>query len=180
MAKSWKFLVTAALVLVAGCFFVFIYHQAPKAPLANGPPLSFSNSDMSQSAERQFLDGDFTIIRDVKSLPSPVLQAFTEQGGSRLTIANPGKNFLATDVIYDSSLPRKRLIFAGVLNDKCFVHYEQGGISLSSVLAFFRLTSKEKMEPLWRGFCGPAVNLQDLRSHVAKGECSALLPSGMR
>jgi hypothetical protein len=48
------------------------------------------------------------------------------------------------------------------------------------VLAFFRLTSNDTTEPLWRGYCGPAVNIQDLRSQVLKGECSQSLPRGMR
>jgi len=60
---------------------------------------------MSQSVRQQFLDGDFTIIRDVRVLPSPVLEAFTEQNGSRMVIANPGKDFIVGDVIYDSTVP---------------------------------------------------------------------------
>lgn len=132
---------------------------------------------MPPLARQQFLEGDFKIIRDVKELPQPVLQAFTEQGGSRLLMANPGKRFLATDVISDSNLPRKRLIFAGVLDDKCFVHYERGGIALANILAFFRLTSKESMEPLWRGYCAPASDIKDLRSQLLKDGCSRVDPN---
>jgi hypothetical protein len=126
----------------------FCYHEAARTPLGDGPVLTFPHSKIPSSAERQFLASDFTIIKDVKALPRPVLQAFTEEGGSRFTLANPGKEFLATDVIDDSSLPRKRLIFAGISGEKCFVHYEQGGIGHSFVLAFFRVTSNDKMEPV--------------------------------
>ena len=88
-------------------------------------------------------------------------------------MADPGKDFRATDVIYDSSLPSKRLIFAGVSGDKCFVHYEQGGIGLSYVLALFKVTSKDHIKPIWRGYCGRrATNLEGLRSLLAGGNCS--------
>lgn len=184
MAMNAKAVLTIGLVssaLLAGVGISIAERQkTPAKPLGDGPVVEFPSTEISQLARQRFLDGDFTIIRDVKALPKPVLQVFTEQGGSRLLIANPGKKFLATDVIYDSSLPRKRLIFAGVFENKCFVHYEQGGRGRMFILAFFKLTSKESMEPLWRGFCGPAVNIEDLRSRVLKGECSRPAPRGMR
>jgi hypothetical protein len=158
----------------------FRYHEAARTPLGDAPVLTFPHSGIPSSAERQFLASDFTIIKDVKALPRPVLQAFTEEGGSRFTLANPGKKFLVTDEIDDSSLPRKRLIFAAISGEKCFVHYEQGGIAHSFVLAFFRVTSNDKMEPVWRSYCGPAADIQDLRSQVLKGDCAHPLPQGMR
>jgi hypothetical protein len=86
-------------------------------------------------------------------------------------MANPGQRFNATDFIYDSSVPRKRLIFAGVSQDKCFIYYEQGGIGLSSLVALFKLKST-KIEPVWNGHCGGAKGIEGLRSEVAKGHCS--------
>ena len=77
----------------------------------------------------------------------------------------------ATDFIVDNSLPRKRLILAGVSGSKCFVQYEQGGFGLSFQVAFFELTSPSTMRPLWLGYCGPAKDLADLRSQVKAG-CS--------
>jgi hypothetical protein len=89
--------------------------------------------------------------------------------------ANPGKRFEATDNILDASVPGIRLIFAGSRDNKCFVHYEQGGLSHSHLLAFFTLTS-DKMKPLWQGYCdGPAANIQELRSKVVNGACSESL-----
>jgi len=184
MAKVRKSVVAAVLVgtalLVSVGFLVAHRWKAASKPLGDGPLVEFPSAEISPLARQRFLDGDFKTIKDVKALPRPVLQAFTEQGGSRLLMANPGKNFLAADVIYDSSLPRKRLIFAGVLDDRCFVHYEQGGRGHIYILVFFRVTSKDSMEPLWRGFCGPAANIQDLRSQVLKGQCSEPVPQGMR
>jgi len=160
----------AIVLLAVVALSAFFLRRTTRTPLGDEPVIPYPDSEMPKSAQLEFLEGDFTIIKNVKVLPRPVLQSFTEQGGLRLTIANPGKEFLATDVIYDSSLPQKRLIFAGVLNDKCFVYYEQGGIGLSDVLAFFKVQST-KMQPLWRGFCGPAATVQDLRSQIANGKC---------
>ena len=84
-------------------------------------------------------------------------------------MANPGQRFEATDVIRDESLPRKRLIFAGISGNKCFVHYEQGGLGLSYPVAFFELTSSQGMTPIWRGGCGKAKDLDQLRSLLNQG-----------
>src|SRR5438876_12438783 len=115
--------------------------------------------------------GNFAIIKDVQALPASILKACTEIGGSRHVLANPGHRFEATDVIRDESLPRKRMIFAGVSGNRWFVHYEQGGRGHSFRLAFFQVTSPSTMKPLWQGFCGPAKDIADLRSQVRAG-CS--------
>lgn len=153
--------------------------QLSVGPLRDGPHIAYPATALSSSARQQFLEGNFRLIRNVEGLPLAVLRAFTEEGGSRLLMANPGKEFLSTDVIYDSSLPQKRLIFAGVLEDKCFVYYEQGGIGHADILAFFKLTSSESMEPLWRGYCWGATDIQDLRSLVLKNKCFPV-PQNMR
>jgi hypothetical protein len=179
MVKPRKSVIAIALLGLLG-FLVLHFGRVPRTPLGDGPLVIFHDSELSPSLRQHFLEGNFTLIKRVKALPRPVLQVFSEQGGSRFLLADPGKKFEATDAIDDSNIPQKRLIFAGVLDDKCFVHYEQGGIAHSYVLALFRLTSNDTIEPLWRGYCGPAANIQDLRSQVAKGQCSQSLPRGMR
>jgi hypothetical protein len=134
--------------------------------------IDYPSEKMSQSAKQQFLEGSFSTIKKVRNLPAPVLRAFTEKGGSRLVMADAGKAFQATDVIY-FDLPYKRLIFAGVSSEKCFVHYEQGGRAHLYRLALFTLTSKDSMKPIWLGHCkGRAARLEDLRSWLADGSCS--------
>jgi hypothetical protein len=158
-------------VFIAGAGIVFALTERERKPLGQALPVDFSSA-MSQSARQQFLDGDFTIISDVRVLPSHVLEAFTEQNGSRMVIANPGKDFIVGDVIYDSTVPQKRLIFAGVSGERCFVHYEQGGRAHMYVLALFSLTSPTGVKPRWQGYCrGPAANISDLRSQLISGEC---------
>jgi hypothetical protein len=174
-----RIFIYSGILVVTAAAVAFLWKGKSK-PLGDAPRIEFPATGISQLERERFLDGDFLNIKDVKALPRPVLQAFTEEGGSRLVLANPGKKFLATDVVYDSSLPNRRLIFAGVAGDKCFVHYEQGGIAHMYILALFKLKSADSMDPLWRGYCGPAANLQDLRSQVAKGECSDPVPKEMR
>ncbi len=142
-----------------------------RKPLGEGQLIQFESTSTPDDTVRHFLDGDFELIKNVASLPRPILKAFTEVGGSRPVLANPGKRFEATDFIVDSSLPRKRLIFAGVSGSKCFIHYEQGGLGLSFRVAFFELTSWNTMRALWLGYCGPAKDIADLRSQVRAG-CS--------
>jgi hypothetical protein len=175
-SKPAMSLVVAALLIFTGLLIVRPWK--PSEPLRDGPRVTYPVAEFSPLARQQFLEGSFKIIRNVKELPRPVLQVFTEQGGSRLLMANPGEKFLATDFIYDSSLPQKRLIFAGVLDDRCFVHYEQGGIGLASILVFFKFSTKDSIEPLWRGYCGHAADLRELRSQVVKDGCNPI-PQGM-
>ena len=160
------------IVFIVAAGIALALSRRDRKPLGETPPLDFSSQGTSQLARQQFLDGDFTVIKDVRLLPRPVLEKFTEQNGSRPVMVNPGKNFIVGDVIYDSNVPRERLIFAGVSGEKCFVHYEQGGRGHMYVLALFDLTSPRSVKPLWRGYCrGPATNISDLRSQVLNGDC---------
>jgi hypothetical protein len=110
------------------------------------------------------LDDNFKIVKDVRALPAPVLQTFVEQGGTRSLIANPGEKCDATDVITNPRVPRKQLIIAGVTDDKCFVHFAQGGRGLMYVVEFFSLRSTQSVEPLWKGHCAaPAADIKALR-----------------
>jgi hypothetical protein len=163
----------SAVLFAAVGMEIIRYANDHKAPLGQARPIQFKPDGLPQTAKQEFLNGDFTITKDVNVLPSSVLETLTEQGGSRLIMANPGEKFEATDNIIDSSLPQRRLIFAGVLSDRCFIHYERGGIAHSHIMTFFRLTSASDMEPLWSGYCdGPAAAVNELRSKLANGECS--------
>ncbi len=150
------------------------YMKGYTAPLGQARPIQFRPDGLTQAAREEFLNGDFTIVKDVRVLPVPVREALNEQGGSRLVMANPGEKFEATDYIVDSSLPQRRLIFAGVSGDRCFIHYERGGRGHSYIIAFFKVASAKSMEPLSSGYCdGPSPSLQDLRSKLATGKCFA-------
>jgi hypothetical protein len=145
--------------------YVLVSHGKP----LNEIEINFPSQHLSSNDLQAFLAGDFTIVRDMRQLPGPVLQAYTERGGSRLVMANRGKRFEATDYLRDSSVPRKRLIFAAFSKDKCIVSYEQGGYARTFNIALFRLNST-KADPVWQGFCW-AKDLDTLRKSAADGFC---------
>jgi hypothetical protein len=156
-------LFVCAALLIAVLVAVIRYRTALK-PFGEGPRTGPSASGFAESSWGHFLDADFKIVTDVNKLPGPVQQAlFEQEGGLRPFMANPKDKFLTGDVIGDVSLPRPRLIFAGVTDDKCFVHFEQGGRGLSYFVDFFGETPNGKMKFLGTDYCpGPAINVQDL------------------
>jgi hypothetical protein len=86
-------------------------------------------------------------------------------------MADPGKRFEATDVVTDPALPRRRLVFAGVAQDRAFIHYEQGGMVRFFVIEFFRLKSSETAAGVWSGFYGLAKSLEDMRRLMSGSDC---------
>ena len=122
-----RFLKVAAILAVGTCSAIFVAYpnQRKSPPLGNAPQVQFPSQNLAPTAAKQFLDGSFSLINDVRNLPAPVLRAFTEQGGSRTLMANPGKAFRVGDVVDDPTVPSKHLIFAGISGDRCFVHYER-------------------------------------------------------
>ena len=111
--------------------------------------------DMSSTERRLFLAGNYAVVRKVADLPI--------QMQIRYAMADPGERFEATDMIMDSTLSRRRLIFAGVLPNRAFIHYEQGGIAHTYVTELLLLQPPETTVVLWRGYCGRTETLADLR-----------------
>ena len=74
-------------------------------------------------------------------------------------LADPGQKWNATDAIIDTTLPRKRLIWAAVGGDYYVVHYERGGIAHTFHLLVAKLT-KTDSEPklVWRAIGCPFKN----------------------
>lgn len=163
--------------LLAG-FLGFQWWKATHRPLGPDPLYELPKLEMAQTARERFMEGDFTIVNNMSALPRPVLRLFTEERGSRLLMVNPGKPF-SSHFGSDKSIPAKRLILAGVSDNKCFVFYERGGYVILHVLALFALTTKDTTQPLWIGYCWPVADLQDLRSSVSNGQCSDLGPYEM-
>jgi hypothetical protein len=170
-----RLLRVAAILAVGTCIAIFIAYpnKSKSPPLGNVPQVQFPSQSLPPTVAKRFLDGSFSLINDVRNLPTPVLRALTEQGESRPLMANPGKDFRVGDVVDDPTVPSKRLIFAGISSDKCFVHYEQGGIGHSYVVALFKVSPKNSIEPIWRGYCREgATSFEELRLWVGDGHCS--------
>lgn len=150
-------------------------------PLREPRQIGFLERKLSSQEQLQFLDGNFRVISRLRDLPRPVLDALREEGGTRLTMADPGRRFEATDVIYDPSLPRRRLIFGGVAASKVFLHYEQGGFAHMFLLELLRVTPQGEVLGLSRrAFCGPAVDLEGLRREIQIGHCFRGVPQQMK
>ena len=131
------------------------------------PEITFTTPNMSPAERRAFLLGDYKILRKVSELPKAVATLYTSRDATRIAMADPGKAYEATDLISDLSLPRRRLILAGVAGNRVFVHYELGGRGKSNVLDFFQLKSPEVAVGVWRGYTRkPAASLDALRDQV--------------
>jgi hypothetical protein len=125
----------------------------------------------SPAQKAHVLDGEFLILNAVDRLPNDLKSAFSQLAGMRdFSMANPGEKYQVTDVVVEKGLPFKRLLFAGISNDKCFIHYEEGGIGHSYHVAVFGVDSEGKIKFLWGGpGTQGAKNLEQLRMMVAAG-----------
>ena len=81
-------------------------------------------------------------------LPTRSVQSLPESVRSRIPkMSNPGGRFNATDVgPFDA--PRRRLIFGGISDRYCLVHYEYGGIAHGYMTALFAISGNQSM-PVW-------------------------------
>ena len=135
-------------------------NREPEVPPGEPAPIKFIAPNMSSQERQTFLAADYEILQTVSDLPAGIRRLYTVKGGSHIAMANPGERFEATDNITDPTLPRRRLIFAGVSQDRAFVHYEEGGIAHSYLVELFRLEPSQTAIGIWRGYCGPPRTLQ--------------------
>jgi len=87
----------------------------------------------------------FHEVHSTKDLPPKVVALCVDDNGK---LADPGRNWNATDAITDPTLPWKRLIWAAVGSDYYVVHYERGGIAHSFhvlVAKFAKSNTKPRM-----------------------------------
>jgi hypothetical protein len=141
-------------------------NREPEWPPGEPAPIKFAAPNMSSAERREFLNADYRIVRKVADLPAGIRKLYTVKGGSRVAIADPGEKFEATDVINDPDLPSRRLIFAGVAQDRAFIHYEEGGIVHSHMVELFRLESPDIAVGLWSAYCGPAKSPEEMKQLV--------------
>ena len=126
-----------------------------------------------EEARLHLLDGEFKIVRRMDEIPSACGSLFkssfvTTWGGrvepGEISLANPGEPFQASDNIV-SSLPFRRLEFAGLGATKCFIHYQNGGQPSSFCLA---VVDYPKQKTVWVGESErAATNFVDLRQMLS-------------
>lgn len=117
---------------------------------------SLCHADITKlSAEDRKLLQDFSRFHEVHAtseLPPAVIALYADNG----RLAEPGQKWQATDVIVDSTLPGKRLIWAAVGGEYYVVHYERGGIDHRFHILVAKLTEVDaKPTVVWRALGGP-------------------------
>jgi hypothetical protein len=124
---------------------------------------------LSEPEKQHVLDGEFTVVTSTQTMPPSLKHAFAVITGQRqFALADPGQEYQATDVVYHSELPFRRLVFAGVSGSKWFVHYEHGGIGHSYAVVVFAVEPQGRVQLLWGGGGSyRAKDLDDLRKSIA-------------
>jgi hypothetical protein len=104
----------------------------------------------------------FHEVRATANLPSAVVTLCADDNGK---LAEPGQEWEATDVIIDSRLPRKRLIWATTDGEYFVIHYERGGIDHSFHILIARLKPGDtNPRVVWRGV---GRQLKDYKAFLA-------------
>ena len=151
---------TTSLVLVICCIWVASFGQ--------------SRHQLSPDERQHILDGQFKVISTTDGIPPNIRKAFCEITRQQsFEMANPGQNYQVGDVIFDRSLPRRRLVFAGASDNKWFIHYERGGRGITQFVAVFKVDSSDGAQLLWGGAgANRAGSLEQLRKMLAGGQFS--------
>jgi hypothetical protein len=131
-----------------------------------------TDTKLAATEAKRALDGDFTLVYRTDDLPGDCKLAFTEiSRQAQFEMAEPGKKFQVTDVIVEEGLPRRRLILGGVSNQqRCFIHYESGGIGHSYHLLVFDTSPDGRAKLLLGASTHGPRDLSQLRSQVGHGE----------
>ncbi len=81
-------------------------------------------------------------------------------------MADPGKPYEATCFVTKPRLPSRRLVFAGVSKEHCFIHYERGGRGYSCSVVVFHLSNNEARFVSGSKSWKPYTNLKALQASV--------------
>lgn len=131
----------------------------------------------AQPGVTSFQNTQFDMVMRLESLPVDLRHALDQViRGER--IANPEEQFEATDVIHYKSLPRRRLIFAGVSRKVSFVHYEHGGRGLHQHLLIFARHPESGVQLLENlsmayGVAKRPARITELKALIAGGNAAA-------
>jgi hypothetical protein len=166
----WLTIVSVLLIpVIALGVFYFKYRVQMAEDEANLQKLLQTKPDsepvlpkLSRTERDHLLDGAFSEVRDVASIPPEVRKNFlTFVQAEKFEMANPGEEFQVSDYVDKPGLPWQRLILAGRSSDKFFLHYEHGGIALSFHLVVFDMKNAGSI--LWAGYVPKSQKLDALR-----------------
>lgn len=153
---------------------------ADKQPLPAEPhpdPIHMKATPISGIDSRHVIDRNFRVVTRMAEISEPcrgIFQSsFVNLSGSptregQVAIADPEQDFEATDAIR-GGLPFRRLVFAGLGSEGCFLYFERGGAMYpSSCLAVIDYANRKA---IWIGAARKRVSsLQELRSLVSRGD----------
>lgn len=166
-----------AVCFVGSCAIAYLHAASrPVEPLPlQGKESTRGNAPvfhkLSHGEKAHILDRDFSIVKKVDRLPDALKSAFAQLASeSDFKMANPGEKYQETDFISEPGLPWRRLLFAGISNDRYFIHYEKGGMGHSFYVAIFNVSPAGKVSFLWGGpGFRAARDLPQLRTLVSVG-----------
>ncbi|HTC94920.1 MAG TPA: hypothetical protein VK699_15870 [Terriglobales bacterium] len=141
--------------------------QSPVQAVATHP-VQGSQATVVPSEPAHLFDGDFTIIETTDAVPMRCKSAFViTTKEAQFEMAEPGQRYGETDV---GGGPFRRLIFAGIGHNECFIYYERGGRGHSYQVDVFDIANQNNAKYIWGGWSFTGVaDLQQLRSEVGKG-----------
>jgi hypothetical protein len=126
------------------------------------------HKSIPQTEKEHILDGQFTVVRSIELLPSRLKQAFVVIAGAQRFMMND-PDWTYPEMI-DQVFPWKRLVFAGLSDNKWFIHYECSTPQHYYALVVFQVDGKE-VRFQWGGMApAPATDLENLRKRVASGQ----------
>jgi hypothetical protein len=124
---------------------------------------------LSEEDRRRFLEDDFSIVTSTAGIPLPVLRRFVEITKTQgVAFAEPRAKYQETDIVDAPRLPHRRLFFAGVSKQLCFIHYEMGGLGHGEYLVVFRVGGRPEL--IWKAaWDRPTRTLKQLRDDLRAG-----------
>ena len=146
---------------VAFCFLLLVGDQS----------LCVAEVTKLPKEDRKVLE-DSSGVREIHAtaeLPPAVTALCADENGR---LADPGQNWEPTDVVGpNSSLPRKRLVWAAINGDYYVVHYERGGIAHSfHILVVTAAKNGGKPKIVWRAMGNRLKNYSEFVSTLHTGK----------
>jgi hypothetical protein len=110
-------------------------------------------------------------VAQIPLIPTQSIQSLPTSVSSRIPeMSNPGGRFEATDV-GPSDAPRRRLIFGGVSDRYCLVHYEYGGIAHGYTTVLFAISGNQATA-LWAHAGGRYSDLKEFAKETNRDKLS--------
>jgi hypothetical protein len=133
------------------------------------------HKSIPQTEKEHILDGQFTVVATTEAMPARLREAFTVISRERFAMHNPGwSSGMLHPMPSSAPVPVQRLLFAGLANNKWFIHYQPYwgcGPTGNYYVVVFDIDEQNRVGFLWGG-AGPeaAGDLDDLRRRIAAGQ----------